>query len=103
MKADIVITELAVDNARKKVLPGVLLHIGEAALPVDRPGDRIALGKGRLLSEDMVYISVLDLHIGDSDASQGSPVRALASLLREERGPIEHHVRPLRREDLRGK
>ena len=74
------------DHGREQVLAGVLLHVVEAARPVDDAGDPVA--RQRCL-EDMGDAIALVHHVQDGDAAEPAGVERLAAGGGVEGGAVE--------------
>ena len=75
------------------MLAGMVLHIGEAEIPVQFPPDLTAGLQGLqpfpAAADGMRNDPVPDLYIHDPSASQHAPVGGLAALFRKEEGPVQ--------------
>ena len=89
VKANIVQTVKTVNQPRHNMFTRVLLHIGEANIPVQLAMD--SLPRGEWLANHVQDFSVKLLDIEDRDVIQGASVRRLSAPLREERCLIQNN------------
>ena len=87
VEAHIVTVVVGAENAGDDMLSGVLLHMVEAAGPVQRTGDGAA--DFHRLVAGVENDTALFMNIGDMGAAQGAVVRRLAAALGVEGGAVQ--------------
>ena len=93
VKAHIIGPRAAVENAADDVLPRVILHEGEAPVPIQGAGDLGAHLQGRIGQVDDILPALLG--IGHVHAAQDPSVAGLAAAFGIKGGLVQDHFVPL--------